>query len=31
MVQAMLIYNAGVIALVLFGGLGALGLPRGQP
>ena len=28
MIQAMLIYNAGVVALVLFGGLGALGLPQ---
>lgn len=27
-VRAMLIYNAGVLALVLFGGLGALGLPQ---
>ena len=27
-VRAMLIYNAGVLALVLLGGLGALGLPQ---
>lgn len=27
-VRALLIYNAGVLALVVFGGLGALGLPQ---